>query len=195
MPVRRVPHRHILSYFAVFRLADELGHGSHGTVNTPAAGLEQDHCDKSQYRGCQHHAVKAEGELGCAGMEQRAVIGPVPRQLECPEQRDNLPKIPGSRKNQICIPEHLEKHEEEPDQEAISKGLALHPFGNVLFPGKAKTPSQQAEHLPPAAIAVAVAFRSTDNGDDQRDEKEEQADPGKQDVEKTQDQIGQFHDP
>lgn len=70
---------------AIFQLADELGHGSHGAVNTPAAGFEQHHGDKPQHRRSQHHAVKTECELGDSRMKQRTVISPIPRQLESPK--------------------------------------------------------------------------------------------------------------
>ena len=63
--------------------------------------------------------------------------------------------------------------------------FAFHSLGNVLFPGQSKAPAQQAEQLPPAAIAVAVPLCTPDNGDDQRDAKEQHTQPGKQNVEKT----------
>ena len=128
-------------------------------------------------------------------MEQGAMIGPIPRKLESPQQRDHLPEILGSCKDQVCIPEHLEKHDEEPNQKTVAERLAFHPLWDVLFPGEVKPTAQQTEYLSPAAVTVAVALCPPCDGDDQRDKEEKQADPGKQDVEKAQDQICQLHDP
>ena len=121
------------SLVSLFCFADQLSHGPHRAVDAPAARLEQHHSNKAQHRGCQHHAVETKGKLSHAGMEQSSVIGPIPRKLEGPEQRDHLPEILRSGKNQVCIPEHLEKHDKKPDQETIAKGLAFHPFGNIFF--------------------------------------------------------------
>ena len=74
----------------LFCFADELGHSSHGAVYAPAAGLKQHHGNESQYGGGQHHAVKSKGKLGCAGMEQSSVVGPVPWKLKDPQERHNL---------------------------------------------------------------------------------------------------------
>ena len=82
----------------------ELRHGSHGAVDAPAAGLEEDHGDETQNGGGQHDAVKAEGELGDAGRKESAVIGPVPGQLEGPQQRHRLPQVLDAGKDQISIP-------------------------------------------------------------------------------------------
>ena len=78
------------SHFAVPRLADQLGHGPHRAVHTPAAGLEQHHGDQAKNSGGQHHAVKSKGELRHAGMEECSVIVPLPGQLEGPQQRHPL---------------------------------------------------------------------------------------------------------
>ena len=77
-------------YFPVPRSADQLGHGSHGAVHTPAPGLEQHHGNQSENSRGQHHTVETERKLCHAGMKQRSVICPMPRQFERPQEGDNL---------------------------------------------------------------------------------------------------------
>ena len=146
----------LLFFFLCF--ANQLGHRPHGAIYTPATGFEPHHGDQSQHRGGQHHAVKSKSELSHAGMEQGAMIGPIPRNLEGPQQCDYLPEILGPCKDQVCIPEHLEKHDEKPNQETVAERFAFHPFWDVLFPGEAKPAAQQAEYLSPTAVTVAVAL-------------------------------------
>ena len=128
-------------------------------------------------------------------MKERAVVGPVPGQLEGPQQRHRLPQVLDAGKNQISIPQHLEEHDEEEDQEAVAEPLAFHPPGNVLFPGQAEAAPQQAEQLAPAAVAVAVALCAPDQGDNQRNAKEDHAQPGEQDIEKPQRHVNQLCNP
>ena len=78
----------------VFRLADELSHGAHGAVDAPAAGLEKYHGEKAQKRGSEHDAVKAEGKLRNARMQERSVIGPVPWQFKYPKNGQTFMQHP-----------------------------------------------------------------------------------------------------
>ena len=71
-------------------LADQLCHRSHRAVDTPAAGLEQNHGKQAKDGGGQHDAIKPESELGDAGGKEGSMISPVPWQLKCPKQRYNL---------------------------------------------------------------------------------------------------------
>ena len=66
-------------FFRVFGLADELRHRAHRAVDAPTARFEQRHRHKAKHRRGQHHAVKAEGELRDAFVENRSMIGPMPR--------------------------------------------------------------------------------------------------------------------
>ena len=184
-----------ISRFSAFGLADQLRHGAHGAVDAPAAGLEQEHGDKPKNGGGQHDAVKSKRELGDAGVQERSVVDPMPRQTESPQQCHCLFKILGAAKYQVCIPQHLEKHDEKEDQKAIAEPLALHPAGNVLFSGQTEPSTQQAKQLSSAAVAVAVALCPFGDRNDQRDEKTQQPQPRKQNVEKAQDQIGQGQRP
>src|SRR5699024_10826252 len=118
-------------------------------------------------------------------VEKRSMVGPMPRQLERPQQRDYLLHIPRSGKHQICVEEHDEKHSKEKDQKAATKSLAFHPTGDVLFPRQTQTASEQAEELSPAAIPVTVSLRSPDERDRKRDKETQQAQPGIEYVEKT----------
>ena len=138
-----------------FSFADQLGHGSHRAVNTPAPRLKQRHSDQAQNGGSQHYAVKTESKLRGARVEQGSMIGPVPGQLKGPEQRNSLLKISGSGKHKVSIPEHLHKHHQKEKQKTIAKNLAFHPSGNIFFSGKAKASAQKSEQLPSSAVAVA----------------------------------------
>ena len=91
--------------------------------------------------------------------------------------------------------EPKEKKEDSQDQKAVAEPPALHPPGDVPLPGQAEAPSQQGEELAPAAVAVAVALGPPHQGDDQGDEKAQQAQPGEEDVEKAQGQVAKGEDP
>ena len=105
------PSRNKSALFAAIPgLADQLRHGSHRTVDTPAAGFEQHHGKQAQHGGCQHHTVEAKRKLGHAGMEQGTVIGPVPGQLQSPEQGHHLLQILRAGEYQPGIPQHQKKH-------------------------------------------------------------------------------------
>ena len=141
-----------------------------GAVDTPAAGLEEHHGDEPQHGGGEHDAVKAKGELGNAGMERRAVVSPVPGQLEGPQQRDRLLEILGPGEHQIGVPQHQKEHGKEKGQKAVAESLALHPAGDIFFAGKAEASAQHGEELPPSAVAVAIAFGPADHRDNEGNE-------------------------
>ena len=84
--------------------ADQLRHGSHGTVYAPGTGFEQDHGNESQHGGSEHHAVKAERELGYSGGKECAVIGPMPWKFKSPQQSDSGTQFPYTCKYQISVP-------------------------------------------------------------------------------------------
>ena len=176
-------------------LADQLGHRAHRAADAPAAGLEQDHGKQAEDGGGQHDAIKPKSELGNAGGKEGAVISPVPGQPERPQQSHRLPEVLYAGKNQISIPQHLKEHDEEENQKSITEPFAPHPLRNVLFPGQAKASAQQAEQLSPAAISVAVTLCAPDEGNHQRNTKEQHTQPGEQDIKKAQGHVGQLHDP
>lgn len=91
---------------SLFYLTDQLCHGAHGTVDTPAAGLEQHHGDEAQDGRGQHNAVKTESKLRHAGVKESTVVSPVPGELKGPQQRDHLPQVLRSGKYQIGVPQH-----------------------------------------------------------------------------------------
>ena len=142
----------------MLHFANQLGHGSHWTVYAPASRLEQCHGNQPQHGGGQHYAVEAEGELRHAGVEQGAVIGPVPGQLEGPQQGDRLLQVLHTGEHQIGVPQHQEKHSEEKDEKSVSERLAFHPFGNVFPAGQPEAPAQKPKQLPTAAVAVTIAL-------------------------------------
>ena len=143
--MERTPVPIVSQLFPIFRLADQLRHGAHGTVDAPAAGLEQHHRGQSKDGRGQHDTVEAEGELRHAGMEQRPVVGPVPRQFEGPQQGDRLFEILRPSKYQIGVPQHQEEHRKEKDQETISERFALHPARDILLPGQPEASAQYPE--------------------------------------------------
>ena len=119
----------------------------------------------------------------------------MPRQPERPKQSDGLAQLLRAGKDQICAPEHLEEHQQKKAQKPVAERLAFHPPGNIGPPGEAEASTQQAEQLSPSTRAVAVALIPARKGDDQRDEKAEEAQPGKEDVEEAQHQIEERGDP
>ena len=145
--------RYLLS---VFCFTNQLGHGTHGAVDTPASRFIQDHGEKPQDGRGQHNTVKPESKLYGARVEPGAAVSPMPGEFERPQEGCHLFQIPGASKDQISIPKHLEKHKEKENQETVTEPLAFHPFGQIFFAGKAEPPAQQAEQLPPAAVPVTV---------------------------------------
>ena len=181
-------------FFVVSGFADELGHGAHGAVDAPGAGFEEDHGDETQKGGGEHHAVEAEGELGHPGREGGAVIRPVPGGFEHPEDGDGFFEIRAGE-DQIGVPEHHKEHGEEEDQETVAEAFALQPTGHILFTGEAETAAQQSEELASVAVAVAESLTAADDGDEQRQEKGDQAEPGEHDIEKAQRKVDDGEDP
>ena len=123
------------------------------------------------------------------------MVGPVPGQLEGPQQGDRLPQIPHTGEHQIGVPQHQKEHGEEKGEKSVSERLAFHPFGDVFPAGQPEAPAQQPKQLAPAAVAVAVALGPADHGDDEGDEEAQQAQPGKQNVEKSQQEVQERSDP
>ena len=99
----------------MFGFADQLRHGSHGTVYAPGTGFKQKHGHKPQNRGCEHNAVKAKGKLGNAVGEKGAMVGPMSWNLKGPQKGYRCPQILCSGKHQPCIPKHEKKHNKEKD--------------------------------------------------------------------------------
>lgn len=159
-----------ISLITAFCFADQLSHRSHRTVDTPASGFEQYHGNESKYSRGQHDTVKTEGKLSNTGMQQRAVISPLPWKFKHPQKCYHLLQVLCTSEYQIGIPEHQKKHGEKEDKKSVAKTFALHPVGDILFPRQSKSATQQAKELSTAAIAVAVAFCSAYNRNNQRDE-------------------------
>ena len=125
--------------------ADELCHGAHRTINTPAARLKQNHGNKAKNGGCKHNTVEAKGKLSNARMNEGSVICPMPGDFKSPKKSHNLSKILCAGKYQVGIPEHLEEHGEKENQKSITEPFTFHPFRNIFFSGKTEATSQKAE--------------------------------------------------
>lgn len=123
------------------------------------------------------------------------MVSPVPRQAEGPEQGHSLTKAVGTGKDEGGAPKHLKKHDEKEDEKAIAKGFAFHPGGHVALAGEAEAPSDEAEELSASAITVAIRLAAFGDGDDEGNEEAEQPEPGKENVEEAQHQIGEGDDP
>ena len=128
-------------------------------------------------------------------MEPGPIIRPEPEDLEDPQECHRLREIPDSGKDQGGVKKHLHEHHKEKGQEAVSEPPALHPAGNILFPGKTEASAQEAQKLPSAAVPVTAALGAGDHGNAQRDKEAEQSQPGGHDIEKAQGQICQGQDP
>ena len=123
------------------------------------------------------------------------MVSPLPGQLKGPQKGDRLSEIFDTGKYQAGIPEHLEKHDEKEDQKTISKPLAFHPPGNIFSAGQTKTSAQQTEQLSAAAVAVAVSFGAANCGDQQRDKETKKSQPGEENVDESQNQVGEGQNP
>ena len=84
---------------------------------------------------------------------------------------------------------------QEEYQETISESSAFHPGGNVTLSRQTELSAQQSKQLSSSAVAVAVALVSLDQRNNQRNKKAKQAQPGKQDIEESQNQIGEGCNP
>ena len=81
----------ILGFFNIlFAWLGLLCHGTHRTVDAPGSGAEQEHGDQAQHCGGKHNAVKTKGKLRDPRSDLNR-IGPVPGQLEGPQQCNRLP--------------------------------------------------------------------------------------------------------
>ena len=93
--------------------ADKLGHGSHRTVDAPASGLKESHCNQAQDRGSQHDTVEAKGKLRDAVRKEGAMVGPAPWELKCPQQCNHRVQASGAGEDEPCVPQHEEEHDKE----------------------------------------------------------------------------------
>ena len=114
------------------------------------------------------------------------MVRPLPGQAEGPQQSHRLPQVLRAGEYQGGGEEHLAKHHQEKDEEAVAEPAAFHPGGDVPPAGKTEAPAQQGKELSPAAVAVAVALGAAGSSHDQRDEEARQAQPGEENVEKSQ---------
>lgn len=69
--------------------------------------------------------------------------------------------------------------------------MGFHPSWDILFAGQSEPPANKGKQLSPAAVFVTVGFTAHRDRDDQRDKEAEQPKPCKQDIKKSQYQIGQ----
>ena len=119
----------------------------------------------------------------------------MPRQLERPQQRDYLLHIPRSANTRYVLKSMTKNMAKKKIRKPQRNPLLFIQRGMSLFPRQPQTASEQAEELPPAAIPVTVSLRSPDERDHKRDKETQQAQPGKEYVEKTQHEIQQRSDP
>lgn len=120
----------------IFGLADELGHGSHRTVNAPGSRLKKHHGDNPQHRGREHNAVKPKGELRRPGSGRLTPVSPIPGQPEGPKQGDNLTQLPGAG--------HSPAHFPHPTQRASSTRAQIPLYTVIACRGHTFTQQPQA---------------------------------------------------
>ena len=179
---------------ARLRLADQLRHGAHRAVDTPAARFEEKHCDHAQGRGGEHQAVEAVGELSGPG-RGRSVVRPLPGQFEGPEEFNELAEFFCSRKDLPAVPEHQREHGHKEGQKAEAKPSAAQKFRRVPVGRETQLAAQQREELPPAAVSAAVGLAAAEERNQQGNGEAEQAQPGEEDVEAAQQQVGRGGQP
>ena len=102
---------------------------------------------------------------------------------------------PGADEYQVGVPEHLEEHDEKENQKTVSKSFTFHPPGDISSAGQTKTSAQQTEQLSAAAVAVAVSLGAADCGDQQRDKETKKSQPGEENVDESQNQVGEGQNP
>lgn len=66
----------------------------------------------------------------------------------------------------------------------------LRQSGHILPAGEPETAADKSKQLSPAAILIAIGFAAFHNGYGQGYKKAEKPQPGEQDIEKAQDQVG-----
>ena len=64
-----------------------------------------------------------------------------------------------------------------------------------VFPAGHPQPAQPGKQLAPAAVAVTIRFAAGDGRDEQRNEKTQKPQPGKQDIEKARDKVQNRYNP
>ena len=102
------------------------------------------------------------------------MAGPLPRQLEGPQQGDHLTQVLQTREHQTSVPERQEKHGEEEQPKPVPESPALHPTGDVPPPRETEAPSQHGKQLSPATVAAAVSLGLLHHQDDQWNDEAQQ---------------------
>ena len=113
------------------------------------------------------------------------MVCPLPWEFKGPEKCHDLREAFGACKDQDRCPKHLKKHGKEENQEAVAKGFAFHPLGNIVFARETKTATEEAKELSASAVAIAIAFVALSNRNDEGHKEANEAQPGKQDIEKS----------
>ena len=76
------------------------------------------------------------------------MAGPLPRQLEGPQQGDHLTQVLQTREHQTSVPERQEKHGEEEQPKPVPESPALHPPGMSHLRERPKRPPSMASSCP-----------------------------------------------
>ena len=172
------PKQLVVIFQGAFTFADKLCHASHGAYNAPGTRLIQQHQNKAQNGGGEHHAVKAERKLSNPRRNGNRVRL-IPRQAESPQQSDHLLQIGGACKNKPCRVQHLPKHYKEECQKSIAEPMAFQPFRHRFITGKFQLFSQNAKQLSASAIAITVRFVTAKKRDEQGNKKAQKPQPCK----------------
>ena len=181
-----------LQFFFCLDPADHLGHGTHGAEAAPGSGFEQRIHHQANDGGGEHQAVETETELGDPIGHGTGGVSPAPGNPEHPQQFDGLPEAVCSGGYQISLENHVAEHAEEKHQKAIPEPFGRNPLGRFCIAG---TFAADAKQLPSAAVAIAKSFVTAYDGNNQRHEEIDHAQPSKENIEKSQREVNDRPDP
>ena len=182
----------LLQSFLCFDLADHLGHGTHGAEAAPGTGLEQEIHHKANDRRGEHQTIETKAELSDPIGNSTGGVCPIPGHAEHPQQLDGFFQIFRSGSHQIGLEDHIAEHGQEEHQETVPEPLGGDPSGRLLFQ---RTLTANAEELTSAAVTVAEGLVAAHNSDDQRHQKIDHAQPGKENVKKAEGEVKDRPDP
>ena len=172
-----------------------LCHCPHRTKNAPCSRLIQNHHNQANQCGRQHQTVETKAELYhpiryCTGQ-----IRPIPGNPDCPEQFYHFPQRRRPCCYKLCLKLHIPKHCQEENQKSIPEPLWWHPARCTPVSGTLPFRSHFSQKLSSAAIPVTESFIPVEKRKHQWYTKINHPQPGKEDIEKSQNKIQDCPEP
>ena len=116
-------------------------------------------------------------------------VRPAPRNLNRPEELDDLTKAFRAGSDEICLEDDVAEHRHEERQKDDAEPRGMQPFRSEFFPGKPQVGAEEREELAPAAVPVAKSLLAPENREHERNEEVNHPEPGEKNVEEAEREI------